>query len=121
MDKGSKKAYRHDVNMLQTNISHREDKKVENYKITVCGVERTLPIIPIDDKMAFASFVVLGDTELISVCAPELAKKIGEVDVVLTAEAQTAGTEGVYRRTKEREVLHEGHSLCSCALYHDRG
>lgn len=88
MDKGSKKVYRHDVNMLQTNIFHREDKKVENYKITVCGVERTLPIIPIDDKMAFASFVVLGDTELISVCAPELAKKIGEVDVVLTAEAK---------------------------------
>ena len=38
--------------------------------------------------MAFASFVVLGDTELVSACAPALAKKIGNVDAIVTAEAK---------------------------------
>lgn len=56
--------------------------------MTLCNVDRTLPFIPISEDMAFASFVVLGDTELVSACAPELAKKIGNVDAVVTAEAK---------------------------------
>ena len=54
----------------------------------LCGITRTLPFISINEKMAFASFVVLGDTELISVCAPKLAELIGPVDAILTAEAK---------------------------------
>lgn len=61
---------------------------MREYKMELCGVERTLPFIPISDTMAFASFVVLGDTELVSACAPLLAEKIGEVDAVVTAEAK---------------------------------
>ena len=56
--------------------------------MTLCNVDRTLPFIPINEDMAFASFVVLGDTELVSACAPELAKKIGNVDAIVTAEAK---------------------------------
>ena len=58
---------------------------MKEYKIELCGVERTLPFIPINDTTAFASFVVLGDTELVSACAPELVKRIGQVDAVVTA------------------------------------
>ena len=61
---------------------------MKEYKIELCGVERTLPFIPINDTTAFASFVVLGDTELVSACAPELVKRIGQVDAVVTAEAK---------------------------------
>lgn len=61
---------------------------MENYTLKLCGLERTLPVIPIDESMAFASFVVLGDTELISACAPVLAEKIGDVDAIVTAEAK---------------------------------
>ena len=61
---------------------------MKEYTIELCGVKRTLPFIPINDTTAFASFVVLGDTELVSACAPELAKKIGPVDAVVTAEAK---------------------------------
>ncbi len=61
---------------------------MNEYKIELCGVERTLPFIPINDTMAFASFVVLGDTELVSACAPELVRRIGQVDAVVTAEAK---------------------------------
>ena len=58
------------------------------YTIELCGIKRTLPFIPINEEMAFASFVVLGDTEFVAACAPALAKLIGPVDAVLTAEAK---------------------------------
>ena len=55
---------------------------MKQYEIELCGVTRTLPFVPISDTMAFASFVILGDTELVSACAPALAEKIGPVDAV---------------------------------------
>ena len=58
---------------------------MKEYSMELCGVKRTLPFIPISEEMAFASFVVLGDTELVSACAPELVAKIGEVDAIVTA------------------------------------
>ena len=61
---------------------------MKEYTINLCGVTRTLPFIPINDKLAFASFVVLSDTELVSACAPKLVEQIGEVDAILTAEAK---------------------------------
>ena len=47
---------------------------MKEYSMELCGVERTLPFIPINETMAFASFVILGDTELVSACAPKLAE-----------------------------------------------
>ena len=44
---------------------------MKEYSMELCGVERTLPFIPINETMAFASFVILGDTELVSACAPK--------------------------------------------------
>ena len=41
---------------------------MKEYSMELCGVKRTLPFIPISEEMAFASFVVLGDTELVSAC-----------------------------------------------------
>lgn len=58
------------------------------YEIQLCGVTRTLPFIDINETTAFASFVVLGDTELIDACAPALAEQIGQVDAIITAEAK---------------------------------
>ncbi|WP_330424558.1 hypothetical protein [Dorea sp. AM58-8] len=63
---------------------------MKTYNMTLCNVDRTLPFIPISEDMAFASFVVLGDTELVSACAPELARKIGNVDAIVTAEAKVS-------------------------------
>ena len=72
---------------------------MKEYSMELCGVKRTLPFIPISEEMAFASFVVLGDTELVSACAPELAAKIGEVDAIVTAEAK--GIALAYEVSKE--------------------
>ena len=60
----------------------------DHYKLQVCGLSRTLPLIPLDEKHAFASFVLLGDTELISAAAQKLLDKIGTVDAIVTAEAK---------------------------------
>ena len=72
---------------------------MKEYSMELCGVKRTLSFIPISEEMAFASFVVLGDTELVSACAPELAAKIGEVDAIVTAEAK--GIALAYEVSKE--------------------
>lgn len=61
---------------------------MKQYEINICGVKRTLPFIDINENTAFASFVILGDTELISACAPVLAERIGPVDAIVTAEAK---------------------------------
>ena len=61
---------------------------MKNYRIRVAGVERELPFVDISDDMAFASFVVISDTELISAAAPLLARKIGHCDAIVTAEAK---------------------------------
>lgn len=61
---------------------------MKQYEINLCGVKRTLPFIDINENTAFASFVILGDTELISACAPVLTEQIGPVDAIVTAEAK---------------------------------
>ena len=61
---------------------------MKNYELNLCGVKRELAFIDLEDNLAFASFVIMGDTELIMACAPKLAEKIGDVDVIITAEAK---------------------------------
>lgn len=61
---------------------------MDTYTLKLCGLERKLPIIELDGETAIASFVILGDTELVSTCAPVLARKIGDVDQIVTAEAK---------------------------------
>lgn len=58
------------------------------YKLQVAGITRELPIIKISDKLCIASFVILGDTELVCKAAPELVKRLPEVDILITAEAK---------------------------------
>lgn len=58
------------------------------YELNVCGVRRNLPIIKINEDLAIASFVILGDTELISNVASAIAEKLPSVDVLVTAEAK---------------------------------
>ena len=46
----------------------------KTYSIEIAGVTRELPIVQINDNLSIASFVILGDTELVSVVAPEIVK-----------------------------------------------
>lgn len=60
----------------------------KTYEMLVAGVKRDLPIIPISDDLAIASFVILGDTELVCEAAKELVKRLPEADILVTAEAK---------------------------------
>ena len=38
---------------------------MEHYDLEVCGLKRELPFVKLSDGTAYASFVVISDTELI--------------------------------------------------------
>ena len=63
---------------------------MNTYTLEVCGLNRILPLIKIDDENAFASFVIISDTELIEAAAKELSERIRpyEPEVLVTAEAK---------------------------------
>ncbi|CAG36245.1 phosphoribosyltransferase family protein [Desulfotalea psychrophila] len=60
----------------------------EIYKLEVAGLSRELPIVPISETLAIASFVIMGDTEMVSAVSPVLAEKLPEFDILVTAEAK---------------------------------
>ena len=61
---------------------------METYTLHVAGLTRELPIIKLSYDLSIASFVILGDTEIVKKTAPMIAKKLPEVDFVVTAEAK---------------------------------
>ena len=58
------------------------------YKMKVAGLERDLPLCPINDELYIGAFILFGDVELTEKCAEELAKLAPEHDVLLTAESK---------------------------------
>ena len=60
----------------------------EYYNITVAGVNRNLPICPLNDKLCIAGFVIFGDVELTKACAAALLEKAPEFDYIITAESK---------------------------------
>ncbi len=58
------------------------------YTLKVAGLERQLPICPINEKVYIAGFVMFSDVELTIACAKALIKKVPEHDVILTAESK---------------------------------
>lgn len=58
------------------------------YHIKVAGVERDLPICPVNEHLDIAAFVIFGDVELTVNSAARLIEKIPEHDVMITAESK---------------------------------
>jgi adenine phosphoribosyltransferase len=63
-----------------------ESKKT--YTLELCGLIRELPVIPAGPGLNIASFVILGDTELVCCVAPEIVKRLPEIDAIVTPEAK---------------------------------
>ena len=61
---------------------------MKTYTLNVAGLARELPIIKLSYDLSIASFVILGDTEIVRKTAPIIAKKLPEVDFIVTAEAK---------------------------------
>ena len=58
------------------------------FDFELLGIKRKLPFVKVAGRLALASFVVISDTELVKAAAPELVKRLPEVDLLLTAEAK---------------------------------
>ena len=58
------------------------------YHMRIAGLERDLPICPVNDTLSIAGFVIFGDQELTVACAKELLAKVPQYDYLITAEAK---------------------------------
>ncbi len=58
------------------------------YKMTIAGLERALPLCRLTDDLYIGAFVIFGDPELTTACADALLKKAPEYDYIITAEAK---------------------------------
>ena len=58
------------------------------YRMTIAGLERDLPICPVNENLSIAGFVIFGDPELTVACARELLARAPEYDYIITAEAK---------------------------------
>ena len=59
------------------------------YKMTIAGLERALPLCKVTDDLYIAAFVIFGDPELTVAAAKELLEKAPEYDYLITAEAKS--------------------------------
>lgn len=62
--------------------------KAGYYTMKIAGLERHLPICPVNEKLDIAGFIMFSDVELTVAVATELLKKVPEFDVILTAESK---------------------------------
>ena len=58
------------------------------YNMKLAGLDRALPICPLNDKLSIGAFVIFGDQELTVATAAELLKLAPEYDYLITAEAK---------------------------------
>ena len=70
------------------------------YKMNIAGVERALPLCPLNEKLQIGAFVMFGDVELTVACAEALLAKAPEYDVMITAESK--GIPLVYEMARQR-------------------
>ena len=58
------------------------------YTLKVAGLERQLPLCPLNDKLSIGAFIMFGDVELTMACARDLLKIAPEYDVMITSESK---------------------------------
>ena len=61
----------------------------ETYKMKIAGLERELPVCPLNESVSIAGFIIFGDVELTVAAASELLKKLPEFDYIVTPEAKS--------------------------------
>lgn len=62
--------------------------KNKTYSIDINGVHRELPVVKLNDDVSIASFVILGDCEIVVAAAEALRERLPEADFLMTAEAK---------------------------------
>ena len=60
----------------------------KTYTLKVAGLERELPLCPLNDELCIGAFIIFGDVELTCACARELLKIAPEHDIMITSESK---------------------------------
>ena len=60
----------------------------KSYKMNIAGLDRELPLCPLNENLQIGAFVIFGDPELTTACAKELLKRAPEYDYAITAESK---------------------------------
>ncbi|MBQ8539919.1 MAG: adenine phosphoribosyltransferase [Clostridia bacterium] len=60
-----------------------------SYEMTIAGVERSLPLFPINESLQIAAFIMFGDVEITKATAEALLKIVPEYDIMVTAECKS--------------------------------
>lgn len=58
------------------------------YKIDIAGMQRELPICPVNENLSIGAFVMFGDVELTQHAAAELLKRAPKCDYLIAPEAK---------------------------------
>lgn len=58
------------------------------HEMTVAGLPRKLPLLPLTEDLYIAGFVMFGDTEITMVSAEKLLAQAPDFDVIVTAESK---------------------------------
>ena len=60
----------------------------EIFKVDICGYNAELPVLPLPSGIKIAFFNLHGNQKLTEHCGKELAKRLGDCDVLVTAESK---------------------------------
>lgn len=74
------------------------------YTLKVAGLTRELPILPANEHLSIAAFVMLSDVELTIRCAEELLKIVPDFDIIVTCE--TKGIPLAYEMSRQSGKLY---------------
>lgn len=70
------------------------------HTMTIAGLQRDLPLCPVNESLYIGAFVIFGDCELTQACAAELLKRAPEYDYIITAESK--GIPLAYEMARQR-------------------
>lgn len=80
------------------------------FELSLCGLKRRLPLIPISPKTKIASFNILGDTELTEKVAVKLAKKLKKYKFDLLVGPEVKVVPLIYELSKK--LGHKKYVIC---------
>ena len=58
------------------------------YRMNIAGLDRELPLCPLNDDVYIGAFVIFGDPELTTAAAQALLERAPEYDYIITAESK---------------------------------
>lgn len=61
----------------------------KSYNMNIAGLNRDLPMFPVNENLMIAAFILFGDVELTVNSARDLLKIVPEHDIMVTAEAKS--------------------------------